>query len=92
MKKYIASVTLDGEVKIIKSEYNRKQDFYNDLRGNGYRVRFISTEENFDADCEKYHERCEKNNYINKMLYASYKKSADKMGMSVKEYKAWLKS
>lgn len=92
MKLYVASVTLDGKVEIIRSEYDRKQDFYNDLRGNGYRVRFISTEENFDADCEKYHERCEKNKRIKKLVYASHKESAKRMHMTVKEFRAWLKA
>lgn len=92
MKLYVACVTLDGKVEIIRSEYNRKQDFYSDLRSNGYRVRFISTEENFDADCEKYHERCEKNKLIKKLVYASHKDSANRMHMTVKEYRAWLKA
>lgn len=92
MKLYVACVTLEGKIEIVKSEYNRKQDFYNDLRANGYRVRFISTEENFDADCEKYHERCEMNKRIKNIQYASDKKLADRMHMTVKEYRAWRKA
>lgn len=92
MKHYIASVTLDGELKIMRAGYNRKQDFYNDLRANGYRVRFISTPENFDADCEKYNERCENNKRIKKVRYASDKESANRMHMTVKEFRAWLKA
>ena len=73
--KYIASVR-DSETKelmIIEREYDRKQDFYTDLRCNGYRVRFITTEEKFDEDCEKYNQMWERNKAIKKMIYESDK-------------------
>lgn len=92
MKKYIAAVTFEGKLEIIEREYDRKSDFYTDLRANGYRVRFISTPEKFDEDCEKYHSRCELNKYVKNTIYASYKESAKRMNMTVKEYKAWLKA
>ena len=94
MKKYIASVR-DAETRhitIIEREYDRKIDFYMDLRNNGYRVRFISTEEKFDEDCTKYHERMETNKMIKNALYADYKAHAERMGMTVAEYRAWLKN
>lgn len=68
MTKYIASVR-DKETKllsIIESEYDRKSDFYSDLHGNGYSVRFISTEEKFDEDCQKWHERNERRKLISR--------------------------
>ena len=92
MKKYIASVR-DIETKklmIIEREYDRKADFYDDLRANGYRVRFISTEEKFDEDCQRYNERCEQNINVKNALYAADKESAKKLNMTVKEYRAWL--
>jgi hypothetical protein len=92
MKEYVASVTFEGKIQTITREYDRKSDFYTDLRGNGYRVRFISTPEKFDEDCEKYHEACERNKYVKKLQYDSYKKSAERMNMTIKEYKAWLKA
>lgn len=92
MKKYIAAVTFEGKLKIIESEYNRKSDFYTDLRANGYRVRFISTPEKFDDDCEKYHNACELNKYVKKEIYKQHKESAKRMNMTVKEYRAWLKA
>lgn len=91
-KLYVAVVTLDGELQLIKSEYKRKQDFYSDLRGNGYKVKFISTEENFDVDSNKYHERCEKNRVRSNAIYRSHSKSAKEMKMTVKEFEKWLKS
>lgn len=92
MKLYVACVTFEGKIEIVKSEYNRKQDFYIDLRGNGYKVRFISTEENFDADCEKYHERCEMNRIRNNARYRATAQFAKEMKMTVKEFKAWQKA
>ena len=77
---------------IIESEYERKSDFYTDLRGNGYRVLFISTPENFDEDSAKYHERCELNKTVKNLQYASDKKIAVALGMTVKEYREHVKS
>ena len=90
MKKYVASVTYEGKLEIIEREYNNKKDFYTDLRCNGYRIRFISTPENFDCDCEKYHEACETNKRVKKAIYESDRKIAQSMNMSVKEYRNWL--
>lgn len=94
--KYIASVTMKNEktgkreLILIEKEYDRKSDFYNDLRGNGYSVRFISTEEKFDEDCEKWHAKNELSKYVHKAMYESDKRLAKKMNMSVAEYRAWL--
>lgn len=89
---YIASVR-DKETRklqLIEREYDRKSDFYNDLRCNGYSVRFIATEETFDEECEKWHERNETSKRIHKAIYASDKEFASKMNMTVAEYRAWL--
>lgn len=92
MTKYIASVTYEGELQTIEREYNTKREFYAELRANGFRVRFISTEEKFDDDCAKYHEACELNKSIKKEIYKAHKESAKRMNMTVKEYRAWLKA
>ncbi len=55
MKKYIASVKDGEQLKIITSEYSNKKDFARDLRLNGYKVRFIGTNETFGDECEKYY-------------------------------------
>lgn len=94
MKKYIASVR-DKETRklqLIEREYDRKSDFYNDLRNNGYSVRFITTEEKFDEDCEKWHEKNELCKRIHKNIYALDKKHAEKMNMTVAQYRAWCKA
>ncbi len=78
MKEYIASVRdkQTRELKIFRMEYETKKDFYTDLRNNGYSVRFITTEENFDRDCEKWHERNELNKRIAKRRRDSQKEFA----------------
>lgn len=94
MKKYIASVR-DKETKklqLIEREYNRKSDFYNDLRNSGYSVRFITTEEKFDEDCEKWHEKNERSKRYHNAIYASDKMHAEKMNMTVAQYRAWCKA
>lgn len=92
MKQFIAAVTYEGKLEIIEREYPTKKAFAEDLRGNGFRIRFISTPETFDDDCYKYHDAVEKTKRIHKAQYDSLKDSAKRMGMTVKEYKAWLNS
>lgn len=48
MNKYTALVreTRNGNLKSIISEYKNKKDFYEDLKGNGFRVIIILSEEN----------------------------------------------
>jgi hypothetical protein len=59
---YIASVRnkATNKIEVIEKDYDNKKDFEIDLRGNGYRIRFITTPEKFDEACEKYHNACEK--------------------------------
>lgn len=75
MKTFVASVRdkKSREIKIIEREYERKSDFYNDLRGNGYSVRFITTPDKFDEACEKWYEACEMSKAIHKAQYATDK-------------------
>lgn len=70
---YIASVKNkeNGNIEIVSMEYNSKVALANDLRTNGYAVRFIATEETFDAECEKYNARLE----LNKNIYKAKKNS-----------------
>lgn len=44
-----------GEVILIESDYRSKKQFVDDLRRNGYRVRFVALKENFDQVCNKYY-------------------------------------
>jgi len=50
MKNYIAIVRYkrNGNISNIKSEYKTKKDFRQDLKGNGYRILAIFTEEQID--------------------------------------------
>lgn len=94
MTHYIASVRDKDtkELMIIERDYERKSDFYNDLRGNGYSVRFITTEDKFDEACEKWNAACELSKFVHKAQYDSDKKQAARMNMTVAEYRAWLKA
>ena len=96
MTKFIASVTIKNEktlkkeLEIIEREYSSKSRFYNDLRSNGYSVRFISTSDKFDVDCEKWHEKNEQRKRLAKHITQVNKECAEKLGMTVKEYKEWM--
>lgn len=93
MKTYIASVR-DKETKqiqLIEREYKNMAEFKTDLYANGYSVRFITTPEKFDEACENWYQACQKSSAIHKMRYESDKRFAEKAGMTVKEYRDWLK-
>lgn len=59
---YIASVRCGetNEITVIERDYSTKKQFREDLRGNGFRVRYISTPVTFDEDTHKYHEKLER--------------------------------
>ena len=92
MTTYIAAVREKGcrEIKLITADYPNKKAFRDDLYGNGYKVRFITTEEKFDEDCEKWHKACRDSNAYHKAIYACRKDGAKRMGMTVAEYERWL--
>lgn len=79
---YKASVTLDGQLRIITSDYSSKKDFAADLRRNGYKVHFVATPETFDEECTKYHERCERKKIIARHTRAA--KKTNKEGATMK--------
>ena len=60
--KYVASVRNKDTNKlevITREDYSSKKSFEADLKGNGYKIRFISTEDKFDEDCDKYNIKLE---------------------------------
>lgn len=94
MKHYIASVR-DKETKkivIIERDYPNVAAFKSDLYGNGYSVRFITTPDKFDEACEKWNTYCEISKATKKEIYASDKRHAENLGMTVAEYRNWLKN
>lgn len=86
MKEYIA-IVINKETKTlekISAEYSTKKAFERDLRRNGYAVKFISTEENFHDDCQKYEDRKAVRRYVakemrkvKKMIEAAEKREAE---------------
>lgn len=67
---YIASVRnkKTRELTIITSDYETKKEFEEDLRGNGYSIRFITTEDKFDEDCAKWHAANERSKAYHKAV------------------------
>lgn len=61
-KLLVASVrnTETNEFEVVRGEYVNRNEFYAALREQGYRVRYVSTEENFERDGEKYKKACDK--------------------------------
>lgn len=61
-KLLVASVrnTETNEFEVVRGEYANRNEFYAALREQGYRVRYVSTEENFERDGEKYKKACDK--------------------------------
>jgi hypothetical protein len=60
--KYVASVRNKDTNKlevITREDYSSKKSFEADLKRNGYKIRFISTEDKFDEDCDKYNNKLE---------------------------------
>lgn len=87
--KYIASVR-DKETKelvLIERDYSTKKAFRADLAANGYSIRFIATEETFDAECEKWHAYNESSKRYHKIKHDYDKEQADKYGISVAHYR-----
>ena len=76
---YKASVTLNGQIQTITSEYNSKKDFAADLRRNGYKVQFVATSETFEAESDKYNERRERRNSIARYTRAAEKASRERI-------------
>ena len=77
-KMYWASVRNKetNQIEIIKrDDYSSKKDFAHDLRVNGYAVRFISTPDKFDEDCENYYWECEKRKNVRKCVSESKKRT-----------------
>lgn len=61
-----------NQLEVIKrDDYSSKKDFAHDLRANGYAVRFISTPDKFDEDCENYYWECEKRQNVRKCVSES---------------------
>lgn len=91
--KYIASVRnkTTRKLEIIERDYPNKKEFELDLRGNGYSIRFITTEDKFDEDCEKWHRRSEECSARHKAVHAAHKEAAARMNMTVKQYEEFIK-
>lgn len=53
---YTASVyDENNQIVIIESDYQRKIDFIEDIKRNGYKLRFASKATTFEKECKKYY-------------------------------------
>lgn len=79
-KLLVASVrnTETNEFEVVRGEHANRNEFYAALREQGYRVRYVSTEENFERDGEKYKKACEKVKADRKAARAAKKMEAKK--------------
>lgn len=96
--KYIASVRdrETREIMLIEGDYPTKKAFRAELAANGYSIRFIATDETFDAECEKWYAYNESSKRYHKFRHDCDKREADKYGISVahyrRAYKAYMKA
>ena len=67
-----------NEFEVVRGEYANRNEFYAALREQGYRVRYVSSEENFERDGEKYKKACEKVKADRKAARAAKKMEAKK--------------
>lgn len=67
-----------NEFEVVRGEYANRNEFYAALREQGYRVRYVSTEENFKRDGEKYKKACDKVKTDRKAARAAKKMEAKK--------------
>lgn len=67
-----------NEFEVVHGEYANRNEFYAALREQGYRVRYVSTEENFERDGEKYKKACDKVKADRKAARAAKKMEAKK--------------
>lgn len=80
------------KIEVLTMDYPSKKAFAADIKGNGYSIRFICLPEEFDEACDKWHEACERSKAYHNAEYAAYKDGAKRMGMTIQQYKAWLKA
>lgn len=90
---YVASVTHKGRLEILEGlEYKSIRECKDELRANGYKVRFVTTEDKFDEACDKYYEKLNRKNSYNRIKYRLDREEAQRYGCSVKVYRAAWKT
>lgn len=92
LKKYAASVRdrKTKELKDIFGEAKSRYEFYLSIKDE-YRVRFIVTPDKLEEAYEKYRVGHARNLMLKKEKYSHDKAEAEKMKMTVAEYRKWLR-
>lgn len=98
MKKTYKAWVKDSYTKqlvVIESEYANKKDFYDDLKGNGYRVRVIATPDKFEKACDTWCENAYREARARKITSELRRKLDEKLAaeynMTVREYRKYMK-
>lgn len=92
LKKYAAWV-VDRETKEITTTFGEadcREDFYNSIKSK-YRVRLITKPEKLEEECKQWEVKHAQNKIKKNEKYAVDKIEAQKMKMSVGEYRKWLR-
>lgn len=92
LKSYAAWV-VDRETKEITTifgEADCREDFYNSIKSK-YRVRLITKPEKLEEECKQWEVKHAQNKIKKNEKYAADKIEAQKMNMSVGEYRKWLR-
>lgn len=93
MATYIAEVRYNGKLEILEGlEYSSIRECKTELRANGYKVRIVATEEDFDRACERYCAKQERKSENNKIKYSVDKEWAKKYNCSVKVFRNAFKT
>lgn len=92
LKAYAAWI-VDRETKeltTVVGEADSREDFYNAIKSK-YRVRLITKPEKLEEECKQWEVKHAQNKVKKNEKYAADKIKAQKMNMSVSEYRKWLR-
>lgn len=92
LKGYAAWV-VDRETKEVTSVIDSaesREEFYESIKGK-YRVRLITKPEKLEEECKQWEIRHARNKKLKNEKYARDKAEATKIGMTVAEYRKWLR-
>lgn len=79
------------EITTVIAEAESREEFYESIKGK-YRVRLITKPEKLEEECKQWEIRHARNKKLKNEKYAADKVEAEKMNMSVIEYRKWLRT
>lgn len=79
------------KITTVVAEAESREEFYESIKGK-YRVRLITKPEKLEEECKQWEIRHAHNKKLKNEKYAADKIEAEKMSMSVIEYRKWLRA